>query len=209
MGNRAHSLPAVRGIPNLTMGGKYSAPARRWDYPRLGPPGLLFGQALAQPGQDDLGNEPADVAAVPGDLLDQAGGQERVQRVGGHEQRLDLGHPVVHLRHLHLVLEVGDGAQALDHGGDPVGGAEVHQQAVEPLDPHVAVAGGDLAQHLDALVDREQALLGDVDQHGDDDLVVQAGGPADDVEVAVGDRIEGTRADYALHVAAPLLLVGE
>src|SRR5215469_7401902 len=91
---------------------------------------LLFGKALAQPGQDDLGDQAAYDPAVPGDLLDQAGAQEGVERVGGHEQRLDLGHPVVHLRHLHLVLEVADRPEPLDHGGDPVGGAEVHQQAV-------------------------------------------------------------------------------
>src|SRR5215467_8771217 len=167
---------------------------------------LLFGQALAQPGQDDLRDQAADVPAVPGDLLDQAGAQEGVERVGGHEERLDLGHPVVHLRHLHLVLEIADGSQPLDHRGDPVGRAEVHEQAVEPLDPDVAVTAGDLAQHLDALVDREQAVLGDVDQHRDDHLVIQARRAADDVEVTVGDRIKGTRTDYALHVVTPLLL---
>src|SRR4029077_2036869 len=169
---------------------------------------LLFGQALAQPGQHDLGDQAADVPAVPGDLLDQAGAQERIERIGGHEQRLDLGHPVVHLRHLHLVLEVADGPQPLDHRADPVGRAEVHQQAVEPLDLDVAVAAGDLAQHLDALVDREQAALGDIDQHGDDNLVVQAGRAADDVEVTVGDWIKGTRTDYASHAVPPLLLFG-
>src|SRR5215472_61230 len=169
---------------------------------------LFLGQALTQPGQHGIRDQPADVPAVLGDLLDQAGPQEGVERVGGHEQRLDLGHPVVHLRHLHLVLEVADGAQPLDHRGDPVGRAEVHQQAVEPLDSDVAVAAGDLAQHLDALVDREQAALGDVDQHRDDHLVVQARGAADDVEVTVGDRIKGTRTDYALHVVTPLLLFG-
>src|SRR5580704_13941951 len=53
----------------------------------LGPtPSLLFGQALAQPGQHDLGDQAADVPAVPGDLLDQAGAQERIERIGGHEQ---------------------------------------------------------------------------------------------------------------------------
>src|SRR5204863_3090176 len=169
---------------------------------------LLFGRALAQPGQHDLGDQAADVPAVPGDLLDQAGAQERVERVGGHEQRLDLGHPVVHLRHLHLVLEVADGTQPLDHRADPVGRAEVHQQAVEPLDLDIAVTAGDLAQHLDALVDREQAVLGDVDQHRDDDLVVQARRAADDVEVTVGDGIKGSWTDYASHAVTPLLLFG-
>src|SRR5207247_7059767 len=175
---------------------------------RYSGPALLLREALAQPGQDDLGDQAANIPTVPGDLLDQTRAQEGVERVGGHEQRLDLGHPVVHLRHLHLVLEVADGPQPLDHRGDPVGRAEVHQQAVEPLDLDVAVASGDLAQHLDALVDREQAALGDVDQHRDDDLVVPAGRAADDVEVTVGDWIKGTRTDYASHAVTPLLLFG-
>jgi len=45
-GNRAHSLTAVRCIPNLTMGGMYSAPARHWHYFSA----LLFGQALGAAG---------------------------------------------------------------------------------------------------------------------------------------------------------------
>src|SRR5271165_1458812 len=77
-GNRAHSLPAARGIPNLTA-------CRPVFRTRRGPAGgvlsgLLLGQALAQLGQDDLGDQPADVPAVPGDLLHQAGTQERVER---------------------------------------------------------------------------------------------------------------------------------
>src|SRR6516164_2596310 len=199
-GNRAHSLSGGARYSQLNG----APPVFRSGFT----PRLLLAQAFAQAGQDDLRDQAADVPAVPGDLLHQARAQERVERVGGHEQRLDLGHPVVHLRHLHLVLEVADGAQPLDHRGDPVGRTEVHQQAVEPLDPDVAVAAGDLAQHLHALVDREQAALGDVDQHRDDHLVVQARGAADDVEVTVGDRIKGTRTDYALHAETPLRLVG-
>src|SRR5580693_4952494 len=82
-GNRAHSLPAARRIPNLAA--TAGIPVRPYS------PALLLGQAFAQPGQDELRDQPADVAAVPGDLLHQARPQERVQRVGGHEQRLDLG----------------------------------------------------------------------------------------------------------------------
>jgi hypothetical protein len=79
---------------------------------------------------------------------------------------------------------------------------------VEPLDLDVAITAGDLAQHLDALVDREQAVLGDVDQHRDDNLVVQTRRAADDVEVTIGDGIKGSRTDYASHAVTPLLLSG-
>src|SRR6185437_205342 len=59
----------------------------------------------------------------------------------------------------------------------------------------------DLLQHPDAFLDREQAALAFVDQHGHDDLVEQPGRAADDVEMAVGHRVEGTGADGASHGA--------
>jgi hypothetical protein len=58
----------------------------------------------------------------------------------------------------------------------------------------------------EALLDREQRLLladGAVDD-GDDDLVVQLGGAADDVEVAVRDGVIRARADgYGLAEGHP------
>src|SRR5206468_1326174 len=80
---------------------------------------------------------------------------------------------------------------------DVVLAAVVDDQALEGLDDDVRVGGGALDQHLAPLVDREQARLRLVDEDGDDDLVVQRGAPADDVEVAVGDRIEGAGAQGA------------
>jgi hypothetical protein len=49
------------------------------------------------------------------------------------------------------------------------------------------MALGDLAQHLDSLIDGEQAVFGDVDEDGDHHLVIEARGSADDVEMAVCD----------------------
>src|SRR5712691_7007868 len=72
-GSRAHSLPAARGIPNLTVARPYSALPISWPISRPATQGLLLGQSLAQAGKDELGDQPADVAAVPGDFLDQAG----------------------------------------------------------------------------------------------------------------------------------------
>src|ERR1700744_3875099 len=172
-------------------------------FPVMAQRSSTFGQAGPELADDRLGHQPADVATVLGHLADEAGGQERVQRVGRHEQRLDLGDPVVHLGHLHLVVEVADRPQALDHGRDAVLFAEVDQQPVEAVDPDIAELGGHGAQHLDALVHREQALLGDVDEHRHDDLVVEPGRPADDVEVPVGDGVKGTGADDTEHADQP------
>ena len=113
---------------------------------------------LAQPFverlQDQRRHQVGDVAAPGRDLLDQGGGQEAVGGVGGDEQRLDAGEAVVHLGHLQLVVEVADRAQALDDGRDVALLAEVDEQAVEGLDPDVAVLGGDLADQVDPLLDR-------------------------------------------------------
>src|SRR5690606_33675061 len=49
--------------------------------------------------------------------------------------------------------------------------------------------------HLGPFLDGEQARLVLVDQHGDDHLVVQTGGAADDVEMPVGDGVERSRPD--------------
>src|SRR5690349_17562325 len=160
-------------------------------------------EPIPQPDQDELRDQPAHIPAVAGDLLDQAGPQVRVQRIRRHEQRLYAGQAVVHLRHHLLVLEVADRAEPLDDDRDVVGPAEVDDQPVESGYPHILVADGDLAEHLHPLVGGEQRLLGDVGEHRHHDLVVEPGGPADDVKVPVRDGIEGTRTDDAAHAIPP------
>ena len=58
-------------------------------------------------------------------------------------------------------------------------------------------------EHRDALVGGEQPVLGHVDADGDDDLVEELGGSPDDVEVAVGHRVERPGADSATHGRLP------
>src|ERR1700722_12184772 len=190
-----------------TTSGRLLGEVRGWPRAAAGV-ALPLRQAGAERAEDRLGNQAADVATVLGDLLDQARAEERVERVGRHEQRLDLGQAVVHLRLLHLVLEVADGAEPLDDRVDPVRHAEVHRQSVELLDPDVAVALSDLAEHLGPLVGGEHRLLGDVDENGHDHLVVDAGRPADDVEGAIGYRVERTRAYHSLHAVSLLMRHG-
>src|SRR6202035_3852123 len=64
---------------------------------------------------------------------------------------------------------------------------------------------GDLGEHLDPLVDGEQGLLRDVDENGDDHLIMQAGCPADDVQMTVRYRVERTRAYHPSHAASLLM----
>src|SRR4051812_2041078 len=146
---------------------------------------------------DGVRHQPGDVPAERRHLFDEARRQETVERARRHEQSLDLAEPVVHLRHLELVVEVTDGAQALGDDLNVVFAAEVHDQAVEGVDANIGVVSCALLEELDALLDGEQTALRLVDEHGDDDLVVELGGPADDVEMPVGHRIERAGADSA------------
>ena len=70
---------------------------------------------------------------------------------------------------------------------------------MEGVDPHVGPGLGDLAKQVQPLLDGEQPGLGLVERDHDRDLVEERGGPPDDVEVAVGDRVERTRADDLAH----------
>src|SRR5687768_11014199 len=122
---------------------------------------------------------------------------------GRHEEGLDAGELAVHLGHLQLVLEVADGAQALHDHRDVVRLAVVDEQALEAVDPDVGQFGDGVAQQLHALVDREEPGLARVDQHRHDQFVVQPGSTIDDVDVAVGDRVERTGTDGASHGKRP------
>src|SRR5581483_9005083 len=97
------------------------------------------------------------------------------------------------LGHLELVVEVADRSKPLDDHRDAVVAAVVDDQAVEAVDAHVAVLGGDFLEHFAALVDAEHARLRLVDEHRHDQLVIELGRPSDDVEVAVRDGVERAR----------------
>src|SRR5680860_1822837 len=86
---------------------------------------------------DERGNHARDVATEAGHLADEAGRQERMLRAGRDEEGVDARETLVHLRHLELVVEVGDSPQTLDDRFCPVLLGEVDEQAFEELDLHV------------------------------------------------------------------------
>src|SRR3546814_1899002 len=117
-------------------------------------------------------------------------------------QRLDPRvQPRVHAGHLKLILEIGDGAQAADDHRCPLLLGEVHQQRAERLHLDAAADAvlpvllqdvGDLVpHHLDPLVEAEQRSIAGVAGGCHDQPVHRLARPADDVDVALGDRVEG------------------
>ena len=91
-------------------------------------------------------HELVDLAAVAGDFLDQPR-RDRLQRHVGHqEDGLDIVvQLLVHARHLILIFEVGDRAQAAQDQRRALALGEVHQQRIELDDRDVAGHVGDLA----------------------------------------------------------------
>ena len=104
----------------------------------------------------------------------------------GHEEHgFDAGlHARVHARHLELVVEVADRAQAAhDHRGTAVLG-ETHEESFDRahVDRRQAVVPGQpgklAAQHLDALVEAEERPLAGVDRDSDDEQAEPSDGPS-------------------------------
>ena len=93
------------------------------------------GEPVEQPGQDDVRDEPGHVAAVRGDLLDQAARDVLEPRVAGQEDRLQAREVPVHEGHRQLVGEVGARAQPLDDGDGPDPPAVVDEQAARRRAP--------------------------------------------------------------------------
>ena len=126
--------------------------------------------------------------------------QETVLRAGHQVDGLDVGRlPAVELVHLELVLEVRDRAQALDDRARADARARSRRRASRTArrgrSPRSAVASLDEA---DALLGRRTASCPCAPSRlttADDDLVEERRRAADDVEVAVGDRVVGARAD--------------
>src|SRR5665213_34189 len=158
--------------------------------------------AVDQPFGDAFADKMRDVAAQRADFLDESRRDELVA-VGGHQKHgLDpVIEACVHPGHLEFVFEIRHGAQPAD---DDVGArrlGKAHQQRLESA--HLDTLGGgaverlgDVVAHdLDPLVGREQRPLAVVAGDADDEVVDDLRRAANDVEMAVGDRIEGAGVD--------------
>jgi len=115
------------------------------------------------------------------------------------------------LVHLELVLEIGDRTEALDDRRRPVLAGEVDEQRREDLCLDVRHVDRGPLDEAGALLAGEQRLLlaERLIDDPDHDLVEDPRSPADDVEVAVGDRVVAPRADRdpLAHRATPWILI--
>ena len=108
----------------------------------------------AQPVHHGLGHEFGQALAIAGDFLDQMRGGEEQLGVGEQEDGLDVAlHLLVHMHHLELVVEVGNGAEAADNdtGADALG--VIDQEAAKLVDAGLGLEVPDtVVDQLDALV---------------------------------------------------------
>src|SRR5690606_21415104 len=79
---------------------------------------------------------------------------------------------------------------------------EIHEQTTETVHADVGEIGGQLTQHAQPLLDREQALFAWILADRHDHLVEQSNRSTEDVEVTVGHRVERPRADGSVHAAS-------
>ena len=117
---------------------------------------------------------------------------------GRQEHGLDLGrHGAVHAGELHLVVEVGAVAQAPDEQGGAVapgrGRPRGRRRWRSPARvPSASASGAQVARSSSARSSaREHRRLARMHADGDDEVRHEPAGLTDDVEVSVGDRVEG------------------
>src|ERR671919_1422332 len=159
--------------------------------------GPALREELPESPRHGLRNEVVHVAPEGRHLLDAARGEEAVLRARHEVHRLDLGGEIpVQMVHLELPLEVGDRPQALHHRARAEAAGELDDELGEDLHLDVLGARERLPQEGDPLVHAEQGrLVLRVADDADDHALEDERGAADDVHVAVRDRVVAPRAD--------------
>ena len=149
--------------------------------------------------QNNGRNQTLHRAAQVEDPLDKPGADVGVFFRWHHKDRLQFrSQAAIHQRHLELVFIIADGPDAAQHSLGALLAGKLHQQAVKGFDGDVVELTSGLAQHLHAIPGRkERRLLFCVVQDGDDKMVKDFGATGDEIQMAVGGRIEAAGIDGA------------
>jgi len=145
-------------------------------------------------------DEGADVAAQMGHFLDNARAEKGISVFGHHKNRFDTFIQLtIHQSHLEFKFKVGDGAQAAD---DSLGGPALdvfNEQAIEGVSLDVGEVLDGLGDHFLALGHGKERAFAFAERHRHDDAVEQPGSPLQNVQMAVGERIEAPGIDGSTH----------
>jgi hypothetical protein len=115
---------------------------------------------------------------------------------GHQEDGFDFGpQPAIHQRHLEFVFVVRDGANTSQNDACAALGHIVHEQAAEGSHFDVRKIDGHFPQHFDSFFQTEERPLFIVAEDGDDQAIEQSRPALDQIQVAVGNWIEGAGVD--------------
>src|SRR3989304_3987241 len=151
----------------------------------------LLPEFPVHPVPDQGGDQVVDLPAESRDLLGNVGADIGIALPRHHEDGVDLGGELpVHVRHLELVLEIGNGPEAPDHH------VRIHLSHVfdekppEGVHLHVGVGASEFPEHAEPLGRREHGVLAQVFRHCHDHPGKDPRRPVDDVEVAERRGVE-------------------
>ena len=157
-------------------------------------------------------DERRGVATITGDFADGRGRDVSKVLAGHHEEGFDFGgHAAVRECHLEFVFEVAINANTADDDVRIFAAAEVDEQRVEHLDRDIRETGfrDIFCDHGKALgTGKHRARFGGGRGNGHDEMVVQFGGAADEVEVPTRHGVECAWIDrnFFCHNVSPVLL---
>ena len=107
---------------------------------------------------------------------------------------------MVHKRKLKLIGEIGYGADSTDDEECVYLLGKVYNQLIPYRNMDIVIVGSELLHHVKALLHREHIFFLRIYRDDYLHLVKELGGPVYYVEMPIGDRIEGSRENYFLHM---------
>jgi len=137
-----------------------------------------------------------DITRVARDLFHQRGGDKRPLFGWHQEDALQLGHQMaVHMRQLHLIFKIGHRTQAANQDIGLLSAGKVRHQVAKAYDVHIRQVRGSGFRQGNPLLQVEQRLFAGAGGNRQNYRIKHACGTRDDVNVTVGNGIEGTRID--------------
>ena len=126
-----------------------------------------------------------------------------ITQAGGKEHGIDGGiEDAVGLRHLHLVLKIGDGAQPANNNLRIVGSCKINRASVKGLNGDIFAVLYALQQHFHPLLYGKKRVLIVIDKNADDQLIDHAGGAADNVHVPQRNGVKTSGINSPCHTVS-------
>ena len=165
--------------------------------------GVTLIYAPAQCSHNFTVDKRSDISAKTGNFTNQAGGYVSILFRRGEKHGFDTGREItVHTGQLEFILEVGDGAQPAQNDTRLLLDHEIHQQVVKAADFDIPYVCQHFPRQRHAGFEGKGSALVRTRCNRHQHTVEQSRSPLDQVRVAIGYGIEGSRIYDGIH--APL-----